>query len=55
MAQKGKIDWLRLEQTIREALRKYAPYDNDSQDPASIALHEISDALGDETGRGYVL
>lgn len=52
----GKMDWLKLEAAIRAALREYAPYHRDgADDPASRALQKISDAIGDETGRGYIL
>jgi len=45
------INWLKLEDRIREALQGYKGelYDPDS------ALRRIDDAIGEETGRGWEL
>lgn len=50
---RGVIDWLRLEERIRQELRTVRDH-KDSKDFALI-LSAISDILGQETGRGYEL
>ncbi len=48
-----KVDWLRLEQYIRKVLKNY--HENlPNLISADLALHAIDDALGEETGRGFV-
>jgi hypothetical protein len=55
----GRIDWLRLETLIRDALREYDDYrtlhGSPTLESAMNALRAISDAVGSETGRGYPL
>lgn len=51
-----KMDWLSLESRIRAALRTAESYiDNPAatQNDLALLLVEISEAVGDETGRGY--
>lgn len=54
---KGKVDWLKLEDRIRNELRIYKinKSSNDSFPAAEIALTGIDDILGEETGRGWEL
>ena len=44
-----EVNWLRLEDKIRKALEEY----NKGTVGARGTLIDISDTLGDETGRGY--
>lgn len=54
-----KMDWLRLETRIREALDGYEkdiltfPELIDSASTARSALYLIAEIIGQETGRGY--
>lgn len=59
-----KTDWLKMERRLREALQKWHDYDTavnsacavpDDDHPAVVILHEISDIIGEETGRGFPL
>jgi hypothetical protein len=55
-ARSGEIDWLKFEERIRAVLRTAQSYrDNPDADAYDLALllSEISDALGEQTGRGY--
>lgn len=50
--------WLTLESNLREILREYAEQGGDNStdsSAAAVTLRLVSDALGDSTGRGYVL
>lgn len=47
------MDWLKLENRIRDALTDWALADPRDRVAGERALFEISDAIGDETLRGY--
>lgn len=60
----GKVDWLRLEQRLRESLKGWADYEAqlnaaepvpEDDHPAVKILQAISDIVGEETGRGFPL
>lgn len=54
----GGVYWLTLERNVREILKEYAEHGGDNAtdiSPAAVALRLISDTVGDQTGRGYVL
>lgn len=58
MSARGKMDWLRLEQRIREALANAVKDGNGNVFNATNAQHActltlISEIIGEETGRGY--
>jgi hypothetical protein len=60
MPNKYEVNWLSLEADIRKILKEAdntPPTDNGEVDAEVLAylLMEISDALGNYTGRGYVL
>ena len=50
---RGNIDWLRLERRIRAELETAKDHE-DTKDFALI-LQSISDVVGEETGRDFVL
>ena len=54
LKKKVEVDWLKLEQRIRQALRDYRDYPHSGVD-AWETLEAIDEALGDETGRGCEL
>lgn len=45
----NKIDWLKVEQEIRNAIREYLK----KEVTAHEALEEVDDIIGWHTGRGY--
>jgi len=49
-----KTDWLEMESRIRAALRVYRDGEKKPND-ATLILQAISDIVGEETGRGFVL
>jgi len=49
-----KTDWLEMETRIRAALRVYRDGEKKPND-ATLILQAISDIVGEETGRGFVL
>ena len=49
-----KTDWLEMETRIRAALRVYHDGEKKPND-AILILQAISDIVGEETGRGFVL